>query len=110
MPFVLLPMAYKRQKHVIGNYLNILSNYVKIIQLKKICAFRAASNGLLVSNSHRQYIITVMLKRRECACACLSALPFLFVAMAVAEGIEQLLMQTNLLLNSVHKNIQDDPS
>ena len=58
----------------------------------------------------RKYIITGMLKRRKCACAGLSALPFLFVAiMAVADDIQQFLTRANLLLNSVHRKIQDDP-
>ena len=50
-----------------------------------------------------------MLKRRKCACAGLSALPFFYEVMAVADGIEQFLTRANLLLNSAYRKIQDDP-
>ena len=58
----------------------------------------------------QKYILTITLEQRECACAGLSALLFFFVAMAVSDGIQQFLTRANLLLNSVHRKIQDDPS
>ena len=66
---------------------------------------RATSNSFQKVKNYK-YVET---NRRKCACAGLSALPFFYEVMAVADGIELFLTRANLLLNSAYRKIQDDP-
>ena len=56
--------AYLRQKHILDNYLNVISNYLHITV---ICAFRAASNGLLASEVHNYNYVHIIIHYVETA-------------------------------------------
>ena len=74
-----------------------------------MCAYNSNCVLLPTADLRQKYKITIMLKLRQCACAGLSALPYLFVAMVVADGIKQFLTRVNFILNSFYRKIQDDP-
>ena len=80
-----------------------------------MCAFCTASNVLLESNIHNYNHVHITINYVETArvrmCGLVST-SFLFVAMAVADGIaaQSIFYAGEFdLLNSIHRKIQDDP-